>query len=693
MERRGAQAGISQVGGQNLHLEPEVLRPGRAGQAVGVAIDPKVRRIDAAVQHAADFVRRQLAETALGEDQRRQRLRVRPVSGQAKFADAGADADEDLLVAEVSRLDGQADAVAEGDDSRAQFRDFAAVLDSAGRAEAGIGPVKRGLRRGGGHRNLTRGFERRRDGGFAALDFNRRDDEGQRAAAFEHWLQGLVHPGCGEAFDRGVEQIEVGLGRREDALVIDGADEAVGQGRRAAGGGAGHGVLQRRPGLGDLALQLGLGYAELHQAALLLLDRLQRPLPFSRIELGGHRGDVQALGEGRLSPAGGDEGRVIRAGDLAQTTVQHGDPEIAQQVVPPLDYGVRIGIGRLDPVQLDRRLDAGLDQNAGLGIAGRDRTQVGLRPFRALGLPALECGADFRFHVRNVEVADGDHRRAGRTVVRLIEFDEALARGGADDLQIADRKALRNPLAGGEQGQLGLYGAEPGRVAKPFLADDDAALGVDGLGRHQRLRDLFAHNPQAGLDSLIVGPGKLQHIDGLVESGGSVGVGPEGQTQPLQNAQKVVLRDVGRPVEGHVFHEVGQAELVFILHQGAGVDAQAQRGLARRGGVAHDGVAHSVGHLAEAHVRVGGHVAGALGPRFVRLRLGEGRRGCGQHRHGRGGEEEQTTGGTHVRASFRWARKLPLGAAPDKFQGRDPGPPTPLTTFQRHGTAAQVTED
>ena len=195
------------------------------------------------------------------------------------------------------------------------------------------------------------------------------------------------------------------------------------------------------------------------------------------------------------------------------------------------------------------------------------------------------------------------------------------------------------------------------RVA--FLADDDAALGIDGVRRHQGRRHHLAQDVQAGVDGLVLGVRQLQHIGGLVEAGEGVGVGAEGQTQPFKNAHHLVLGHVLGAVEGHMLHEVGQTLLVVALHQRTGVDAQAERRLAGRGRILQQGVAHPVRQQAVADGGVGRDVAGRLGPRVRRRDLG-GRGGDGRcalrigdgdeaGRKGQAGsrDEQQTTRRTH----------------------------------------------
>ena len=279
-----------------------------------------------------------------------------------------------------------------------------------------------------------------------------------------------------------------------------------------------------------------------------------------------------------------------------------------------------------------------------------DGSQVGLRTIGGGRLPIAKGGPDLGLHRIHVEVAHGDEGGARGAIVSVVEVDEALARCGADDVEVADRQAFRQTLAGRQQAELGLQHAQLRRVAGAFLADDDAALGIDGVRRHQGRRHHLTQDVQAGIDRLVLGVGQLQHIGGLVKAGEGVGVSAEGQTQALKDAQHLVFRHVLGAVEGHVLHEVGQTLLVVALHQRAGVDAQAERGLTRRRRIVQQGVAHAVGQQAVTDGRVGGNVAGGLGPGGGRRDLTgggrSGRRGLGESRGGErpGGQGQSRDG-------------------------------------------------
>ena len=118
-----------------------------------------------------------------------------------------------------------------------------------------------------------------------------------------------------------------------------------------------------------------------------------------------------------------------------------------------------------------------------------------------------------------------------------------------------------------------------------------------------------------------------------------------------------------------MLHEVRQPLLVVPLHQRARVDPQPERGLTRRGGVVHQGVAHAVGHQAVADGGVGRNVAGRLRPGIggwdLGLGLGGGREGQDGDGEGprrksqaRGRDKQKATRRTHEftpkRRNPRW---------------------------------------
>ncbi|MNQ52614.1 hypothetical protein D3C85_666380 [compost metagenome] len=352
-ERRGAQAGIGQIGGEHLHLQLQIGGAGRAGQLIGVAVDGEARAIDLAREDAAQLVGGQLAETALREDHRGEHLRGEAVGRQAFFADAGANRNQNLLVLERRGLDDQAHPVGEADDRGADGVDLGAAGGRRGGAEVGIRPLKFGLRGAGCDRHGATGLQGGGDAGLAAFDGFGRDHQGERALTLEHRLDGGVDLGGLQILHPGFKQGQVGGGGREDPIVVSRAEQSIGQARRAAGRGGLNGVFQRRAVVGDFAIQFGLGDPELHQAALLLIDGFQRARQAARIEVGRDGADVDAVEQTAAAGAGGDEGRVVGAGHLAQPAVQDGQTQVLQQAVATFGGGVWVEIGVADPVQLD----------------------------------------------------------------------------------------------------------------------------------------------------------------------------------------------------------------------------------------------------------------------------------------------------------------------------------------------------
>ena len=71
-----------------------------------------------------------------------------------------------------------------------------------------------------------------------------------------------------------------------------------------------------------------------------------------------------------------------------------------------------------------------------------------------LNLRLAKRTVDFFDMIFDIEVADGDEGRPVRAVVGVIEFHEPFARRGADDVQIADREAVGQALAGRPEGQI-----------------------------------------------------------------------------------------------------------------------------------------------------------------------------------------------------------------------------------------------
>ena len=199
-----------------------------------------------------------------------------------------------------------------------------------------------------------------------------------------------------------------------------------------------------------------------------------------------------------------------------------------------------------------------------------------------------------------------------------------------------------------EEGEAGDINPVGRAVAQAFFGKDDAAFPVDGGRGDGEFARCFPEEHQGGVDGVVVGMRQVELVEGLLEVGGGVGVCAESQATALQGLDHLAFRNLLRAVESHVLKEVGETGLSVRLHQGAGVDAKAERGLARRRLLAADRVAHAVRQGAEDDVRVRSDVAVGLGPfpglEFgARLELGGlcGVAGAGGEQFGRGGEARQ----------------------------------------------------
>ncbi len=186
-----------------------------------------------------------------------------------------------------------------------------------------------------------------------------------------------------------------------------------------------------------------------------------------------------------------------------------------------------------------------------------------------------------------------------------------------------------------------------GAVAGAFLTEDNAAFAVDGAVGQQQVTGGFAHQEQAGIEIVVGHLGQVEFIDGLAETGVGVGIGAEGQAVTFENLDHLAFGHIFRAIEGHVFEEVGEALLRIVFHQRTAIEAQTDRGSARRRGVFQDDICHAVRQLAEAHRRISldvGMVLGEIQPFTDVDRLANGshsHRGLGiamEWRQGRGGQ-------------------------------------------------------
>ncbi len=114
-----------------------------------------------------------------------------------------------LVVAELGRLDRQANAVVEADQGGAEVVDGTAVHHLAGQAEVGVRPRSQLVDGSGLHRICPCVGVGLGQGGFAAVDRLRAGHEHQRPLSTEHLVQSGRHPFRGQALHSPLEQREV----------------------------------------------------------------------------------------------------------------------------------------------------------------------------------------------------------------------------------------------------------------------------------------------------------------------------------------------------------------------------------------------------------------------------------------------------------------------------------------------------
>ncbi len=355
---------------------------------------------------------------------------------------ADADADHDLVVAELGRLDRQPHAVGETHQGDAEIGDGLLLGHLAGRAEVLVRPghrqvdLRRLHRRGLGH------LEGLAQGGLAAVDRVGAGHEHQRPGAREGLFQGRADRFGLQPLHLLFEQSQV-LGRAGDHLVVvEGLGDLIGQLRGLAGRSLGHRGLQQHTPLGNLAVELGLGDAELNDTAHLGVGGGQGRLPFAGLgrEIDcGLLGGVQIVA---LASLGRDERRVVGPVELLQPPVQHRQAQLLDLLALALGLAVRRRVVRLQPLDLDAEWGARLDGQPALGAALGGRAQVGIGPRRSLALPVREVGLDLGLHLDRVEVADGDQRRALGAVELAVVVGDQVVTGGPDHRHQPDRQPV-----------------------------------------------------------------------------------------------------------------------------------------------------------------------------------------------------------------------------------------------------------
>ena len=207
------------------------------------------------------------------------------------------------------------------------------------------------------------------------------------------------------------------------------------------------------------------------------------------------------------------------------------------------------------------------------------------------------------FGLQRIDVADRHHRHQVGAVPVAVKTGQGVRLEAAQHLFGADRQALGVLRTVEDRRHDLLAHAVRGAFAEAQLFQHDAAFLLDRIKvEAQTMGPVFQHLEGFRHVLGLVG-GDRQDVDGLVERGIGIQVGPVADADRLQVGHQLMLVEVGRAVEGHVLHEMGHAALVLVFEDGAGLDHQAQLELALGAGIALDVIAQAVGELAHLDLR------------------------------------------------------------------------------------------
>ena len=278
-------------------------------------------------------------------------------------------------------------------------------------------------------------------------------------------------------------------------------------------------------------------------------------------------------------------------------------------------------------------------------VERRDGAERRLRFRRGAGFEGRKRRQDLALHRGGFDVAHDDDDHLFRAIPRVPIFHETFARRPLDDFLQADRHAGGQKRRAQDELELGELRAVGDRVARPFLAEDDAAFLVDFLRPEEQPARIVGQDAQAFGQRGLLRIGQLQHILRAVQTRGSVGIAAETHTHTLEKLDQRAGSKVLAAVERHVFEEMRDPALVVLLMQRTGEHEQTQRSPAPRLAVRVDDVAQPVLQHAELRRRVGFEIA-----RLMR----EARRGREQRRDEQRENKKQATDGRDTGEHGAW---------------------------------------
>ena len=201
---------------------------------------------------------------------------------------------------------------------------------------------------------------------------------------------------------------------------------------------------------------------------------------------------------------------------------------------------------------------------------------------------------DPRLHEVRIHVAHDGHRHQRRSIPAGIEVPEILDTAVLDHQRVADGLAER--VAGVAQDFLQERIARVlarlaalqalGKDDPPFLLHLD---GVDREAPRPVAQDQHRRVHQGGIAGR-----KLQFINRFPIGGMGVQVRAEGSAVALQHPDDAVVREVLRPVEGHVLQEMRKAPLALLLIERARLHEKPVHRLPFRIGVLEDIIGQAV---------------------------------------------------------------------------------------------------
>ena len=202
---------------------------------------------------------------------------------------------------------------------------------------------------------------------------------------------------------------------------------------------------------------------------------------------------------------------------------------------------------------------------------------MGLGLLVLLGGDGAEEFLDLRLHVIYVYVTHHNDCLVAGIVPGMVEINYALVGEGLQMLLGADEGVESHRSAFSEVDGKGSLHSAPGSVTPgTALLNDDSAFCINLRGLVENVVGIVPEDHQAAVHYGLAGNGDvIEHILGLLETGGCVDVASEFRTYGAEVVKDGLSGEIGGAVEAHVLKEVGKTVLGRILFlDGAHVGSQ-----------------------------------------------------------------------------------------------------------------------